>query len=154
MASTTSWRWKRCAAPPGRPVPVPELLIAVAGALRPGGQLVLVDMVATARLDPGDPMVRSWAEVEGRTPDLPTEAGLSAALAQLGFDVRVAEDISTRHMRLAVQGWKRLVRTLSEARPDRLRAAAVVAEAEVWMRRLKLIHTGQVRMVRWNAIGR
>lgn len=139
---------------PWRPVPVPELLIALAGALRPGGQLVLVDLVATARLDPEDPMVRSWAEVEGRVPDLPTEAGLSAALARLGFDVRVVEDLSARHMRLAVQGWKRLVRTLSATRPDRLRAAAVVAEAEVWTRRLKLIHAGQVRLVRWHAIGR
>ena len=79
---------------PGRPVPVAELLVALAGALRPGGQFVMVDMVATVRLDPADPMVRSWTEVEGRTPDLPTEAALSAALAELGFDVRVTEDIT------------------------------------------------------------
>jgi hypothetical protein len=138
---------------PGHPVPVPELLLALAGALRPGGQLMMVDLVATVRLDPNDPVVRSWAEVEGRTPDLPTEAGLSAALTELGFDVRVTEDISTRHMRLAVQGWKRLLRNLSETRPERLRAAAAVAEAEVWMRRLKLMRTGQIRLVRWHVIG-
>jgi hypothetical protein len=139
---------------PGRPVPVPELLMALAGALRPGGQLVLVELVSTVRLDPHDPLVRSWAEVEGRSPDMPSEAGLTAALTQLGFDVRVVEDISARHMRMAVQGWKRLVRTLAASRPDRLRAAAVVAEAEVWMRRLQMIHAGQVRLVRWHVIGR
>ena len=138
---------------PGRPVPVPELLMALAGALRPGGQLVMVDVVATARLDTEDPMVQSWTEVEGRTPDLLTECALSAALAELGFDVRVTEDITSRHMRLAVQGWKRLVRDLAAVRPDRLRAAAVVAEAEVWMRRLKLMHAGQIRLVRWHAMG-
>jgi len=139
---------------PGRPVPVADLLLALAGALRPGGHLVLVDVVATGRLDPADPMVRSWAEAEGRAPNLPTEAALTAALAELRFDVRVTEDISARHMRLAVQGWKRLVRDLAAAHPDRPRAAAVVAEAEVWMRRLKLMHAGQVRLVRWDAIGR
>jgi phosphoethanolamine N-methyltransferase len=139
---------------PGRPVPVADLLLALAGALRPGGHLVLVDVVATGRLDPADPLVRSWAEVEGRAPNLPTEAALTAALTELHFDVRVTEDISARHMRLAVQGWKRLVRDLSAAHPDRSRAAAVVAEAEVWMRRLKLMHAGQVRLVRWDAIGR
>lgn len=139
---------------PGRPVPVADLLLALAGALRPGGHLVLVDVVATGRLDAADPMVRSWAEAEGRVPNLPTEAALTAALAELRFDVRVTEDISARHMRLAVQGWKRLVRDLSVAHPDRPRAAAVVAEAEVWMRRLKLMHAGQVRLVRWDAIGR
>jgi len=30
----------------------------------------------------------------------------------------------------------------------------VVAEAEVWMRRLKLMQAGQVRLVRLDAIGR
>lgn len=139
---------------PGRPVPVADLLLALAGALRPGGHLVLVDVVATGRLDPADPMVRSWAEAEGRAPNLPTEAALTAALTELRFDVRVTEDISARHMRLAAQGWQRLVRDLAAAYPDRPRAAAVVAEAEVWMRRLKLMHAGQVRLVRWDAIGR
>ena len=139
---------------PGRPVPVAELLLALAGALRPGGHLVLVDLVATGRLDAADPMVRSWAEVEGRTPDLPTEAGLTAALTELRFDVRVTEDITARHKRLAVQGWNRLVRSLAAAHPDPPRAAAVVAEAEVWIRRLKLMHAGQIRLVRWDAIGR
>ena len=139
---------------PGQPVSLAELLLALAGALRSGGHLVLVDVVATARLDPDNPMLRAWAEAEGRTPDLPTEAALSAALAELGFDVRVTEDISVRHMRLAVQGWKRLVRDLAANHPDPVRAAAVVAEAEVWLRRLKLMHAGQVRLVRWDAIGR
>ena len=53
---------------PGQPVSMAELLVALAGALRPGGPLVLVDLVATGRLDPTDPVVRAWAEVEGRTP--------------------------------------------------------------------------------------
>jgi phosphoethanolamine N-methyltransferase len=139
---------------PGRPVPVPELLLALAGALRPGGHLVLVDMVATGALDQNDPLVRHWAEVEGRTRQLPTEAALTAALAELRFDVRIAEDISARHMRLAVQGWKALVHGLVGAHPERAHAAAMVAEAEVWMRRLRLMHSGHVRLMRWDAIGR
>jgi hypothetical protein len=65
----------------------------------------------------------------------------------------VAEDISARHMRLAVQGWKGLVRNLAAVHPDLTQAKAVVAEAEVWARRLKLMHAGQVRLVRWDAIG-
>ena len=139
---------------PGRRVKAAQLLVALAGALRPGGHIVLVDVVATARLDAGNAMLRAWAEAEGRTPALLTEAALSTALAELGFDVRVTEDISPRHMRLAAQGWKRLVHDLAANRPDPRRAAALVAEAEVWMRRLRLMHAGQVRLVRWDAIGR
>lgn len=139
---------------PGRPVPVAELLLALAGALQPHGQLVLVDLVAAQPLDPRDPVLSAWATAEGRTPDLPTEAAMSAALQELGFDLRVVEDLSARQIRLAVQGWRRLVRTLAASRPERPRAAAVVAEAEVWLRRLRLMHSGQVRLVRWHGIGR
>ncbi len=139
---------------PGRPVTVPELLVALAGALRPGGHLVLVDLVAAGPLDQNDPLVREWAEAEGRSRDMPTEAALTAALAELDFDVRIAEDISARHMRLAVHGWKTLVHGLGGSHPERAYAAALVAEAEVWMRRLRLMHSGKVRMARWDAIGR
>jgi phosphoethanolamine N-methyltransferase len=139
---------------PGRPVAASQLLLALAGALRPHGHLVLVDVIATPRLDPGDPAFAAWAEVEGRPSAPPTEAALTAALAELGFDVRVTEDISARHMRLAAQGWKRLVRELALQRPVPSRAAAVVAEAEVWLRRLRLMHAGQLRLVRWDAVAR
>ncbi len=139
---------------PGKPVTLPELLVALAGALRPGGHLVLADLVATRPLDHRDAEVRAWAEAEGRNCDMPSEAALAAALAELGFDVRIAEDISARHMRLAVHGWKSLVRSLAGSRPGRSFAAALVAEAEVWTRRLRLMHSGQVRLLRWDAIGR
>jgi phosphoethanolamine N-methyltransferase len=139
---------------PGRPVPVADLLLALAGALRPGGHLVLVDVVASARLDASRPEVAAWSRAEWREPDPPTEAALTAALGQLGFDVRVTEDLSARHMRLAVQGWNHALRLLTERRPDALHAAALVAEAEVWMRRMRLMHAGQLRLVRWDAIGR
>ena len=139
---------------PGRPLQTSVLLPALAGALRPGGHLVLVDVVATDRLDPADPLLAAWADTEGRAGSLPTQAALSAALVGLGFDVRVTEDISARHMRLAAQGWQRIVREAAVARPDHERAAALVAEAEVWMRRLRLMHSGQIRFVRWDAICR
>jgi hypothetical protein len=138
---------------PGRTVPVADLLMALAGALRPGGHLVLVDVVAAARLDVSRPEVAAWARAEWREPDPPTEAALTAALGQLGFDVRVTEDLSARHMRMVVQSWNRALGVISEHRPAPLHAAALVAEAEVWMRRMRLIHAGQLRVVRWDAIG-
>jgi cyclopropane fatty-acyl-phospholipid synthase-like methyltransferase len=134
-------------------VAVADLLMALAGALRPGGHLVLVDVVASARLDAERPEVAAWSRAEWRQPDPPTEAAMTTALVQLGFDVRVTEDMSGRHMRMVVQAWKESLKRMKEHRPDRLRAAALVAEAEVWMRRLRLMHAGQLRLVRWDAIG-
>jgi cyclopropane fatty-acyl-phospholipid synthase-like methyltransferase len=139
---------------PGRTVPVADLLMALAGALRPGGHLVLVDVVAAARLDASRPEVMAWSRAEWREPNPPTAKALTAALGQLGFDIRVTEDLSARHMHMVAQSWSRVLEVLSAHRPDRLHAAALVAEAEVWMRRMRLMHAGQLRLVRWDAIGR
>jgi hypothetical protein len=109
----------------------PEALIeAAAGAIRPGGQIGVVQTVAT----PGD------------------DAGIVAALVDAGCDVRVIEDESARHARLAMQGWKHLVRTLRNARPSPAEAAALVAEAAWWLYRLRAIRDGRTRVMRWGAI--
>jgi cyclopropane fatty-acyl-phospholipid synthase-like methyltransferase len=133
----------------------PEAVLpAIAAAVKPGGQIMLLDLVAPRRLDPADPAVAAWCRVERRSADLPTADGVTAGLTGLGFDVRVVEDLSSRHIRLAVIGWKRLLRVMREQKPDAVHAATIVAEAELWTRRLRLVHSGQVRLVRWHAIGR
>lgn len=128
------------------------VLAAIAAGLKPHGQLVLVETVAPVPLDPGDAAALAWCRMEGRVPVLPSEEAITRMLGRLGFEVRVVEDMSARHMKLAVLGWKRLVRMLGADRPDRARAAAVVDEAELWMRRIRLMHAGRIRLLRWHAI--
>ncbi|CAH2604815.1 conserved protein of unknown function [Rhodovastum atsumiense] len=138
---------------PDRPVVLQALLADLAGALRPGGQLVLVELVAGERRDPADSRLAEWARSEGRSPGLVTAAGLTTALAGVGFDVRVVEDISVRHRRLAIEGWVSLLRGLAQDRPAPARAAATVAEAEIWLQRLRLMQAGHLRLMRWHALG-
>jgi len=136
----------------GKPEPV---LAAVADALKPGGQLVLVELVADVPLDPSDPSIRRWAHLERRIPDtLPTETAITRVLGRLGFDVRVTEDVSARHMREALLGWKAAVREMEDSRPARHTASVFVNEAELWLLRMRLFRRGQLRLVRWHAIGR
>ena len=127
------------------------VLSAMAGALKPAGHLVLVETVADKALDRNDPAIAAWTRLEGRSPALPTAAGITHALGRLGFDVRVTEDISARQMKLAVLGWKALLRGMS-GKPSHDRAAAIVTEAELWTRRIRLMHQGQIRLLRWHAI--
>ena len=87
-------------------------------------------------------MVASWDEWVGRT------------LERLGFEVRVAEDISARHMRQVVGGWRRLLRDLKADRPDVAHAVPLVAEAELWLRRVRLMRAGRLRRMRWLAVDR
>lgn len=136
----------------GKPEPT---LAAVADALKPGGQLVLVELVADVPLDPSDPSIRRWAHLERRKPDtLPTETAITRVLGRLGFDIRVTEDVSARHMREALLGWKVAVRAMEDSRPSRHTAAVFVNEAELWLLRMRLFRRGQLRLVRWHAIGR
>lgn len=128
------------------------VLVAVFRALAPGGQLVLVDLVADTPLDPHDPAVRSWCALEERPSTIPSERAITGALGRLGFDVRVAEDISLRHMQQALRGWHQMLRGMQANRPGPSAARLIVQEAELWLRRLSLMRARQVRLVRWHAI--
>ena len=133
--------------------PRPEdTVAAMCAAVRPGGQIGIVETIAPQPLAAHDPLVAAWSRLERR--DLPV-AGVDwvmRPLARLGWEVRVNEDVSARHVRLAVTGWKRLVREMRQERPPPRRAAAVVTEAELWLRRIQLLRSGQLRVMRWLAI--
>jgi SAM-dependent methyltransferase len=129
-------------------------LSAIARALKPAGHLMMIELVADTPLDPTNPLVASWAHLERRDPAaLPTEVGITRILGRLGFDVRVAEDVSDRHTHQALIGWRGAVRGMEDRPPTRREAMRNVQEAELWMLRLRLLQQGSLRLVRWHAIG-
>jgi SAM-dependent methyltransferase len=131
-----------------------RVLSAVARALKPSGHLAMTELVADTPLDPGNPVVAGWAHLERRNPKaLPTEVTITRILGRLGFDVRVCEDVSERHVSHAMSGWRSLVRLMEDAPPTRREAMSSVQEAELWLLRLRLFETGALRLVRWHAIG-
>ena len=103
------------------------LLTAAVQAVKPGGQVAVVQLVEAA-------------------------GAVTALLAAAGCDVRVVEDESARHGRLALQGWKQLVRQLQASRPGPAEASALVAEAAYWLHRLRGLREGRSRLMRWGAI--
>jgi hypothetical protein len=131
-----------------------QVLTAIARALKPSGHLMMIELVANAPLDPTNPVVAAWAHLESRDPRaMPTEVGITRILGRLGYDVRVAEDVSARRIHQALIGWRSTVRTMERVKPSRRAAMRSVQEAELWMLRLRLLQTGSLRLVRWHAIG-
>jgi SAM-dependent methyltransferase len=128
------------------------VLVAMFQALRPGGELMMVDLVADQPLDPLDEAVLAWSRLEGRPPVVPSQRGITAALGRLGFDVRVTEDISLRHMQQALHGWHGVIRGMRDRKPSPAVAAVLLREAELWLRRISLIRAKRIRLVRWDAI--
>jgi SAM-dependent methyltransferase len=132
--------------------PSGPLLAGLFQALRPGGQLVMVDLVAEQPLDPRDAEVVAWCRLEGRPPVVPSQRAINGALGRLGFDVRVTEDISLRHMQQALHGWHNMIRGMHSKKPAPAMAMVVVREAELWLRRLSLMRAHLIRLMRWHAI--
>lgn len=131
------------------------ILDGLARALRHGGQLVMTELTADTPLNVNDPTVARWAALERRDPfTLVSGLAITRMLARVGLDVRVAEDVSARHLEQAMLGWRVLLRDLEGARPPRQEAAQMVAEAELWLLRRRLMRDGRLRMMRWHAMSR
>jgi protein-L-isoaspartate O-methyltransferase len=93
------------------------ILDGLARALKPSGQLVMTDLVADEKLDPAHPGLARWAALERRDPaGLQASAAVTSMLGRVGMDVRIAEDISERHIGQVVQGWRTIVRGLRGTR--------------------------------------
>ena len=122
------------------------VLAAIAAAVRPGGQLILLQTIADLPLHPAEAGLAG-----GEAPDLPTEASITRMLGRLGFEVRAMEDLSERQAHLAVLGWRDAVRRLNKDRPPPPLAALLMQEAEAWSQRLDLFRLGRLRLLRWHA---
>jgi hypothetical protein len=83
---------------------------------------------------------------------VPSQRAINGALGRLGFDVRVTEDISLRHMQQALHGWHNMIRGMHSKKPAPAMAMVVVREAELWLRRLSLMRAHRIRLMRWHAI--
>jgi SAM-dependent methyltransferase len=130
------------------------VLAAISAALKPGGQLMMTELVADGPLNASDALVAQWARLERRDPQaLPTEIAITRVLGRQGYDVRIVEDVSQRFMHQGIMGWRRMVRALQDDKPDRRKAKLVVHEAEIWLIKLRLFREGRLRLVRWHAIG-
>jgi cyclopropane fatty-acyl-phospholipid synthase-like methyltransferase len=131
-----------------------DTLAAMALAVRPGGQIALLQTVAPAPLEPREPSVAAWLRLDPQACPPPSPAVVGRTLARLGFEVRVAEDLSARHVHLAIGGWREALRAFDRERPDPPQAAALVAEAERWLRRIQLLREGRLKLMRWFAMDR
>jgi protein-L-isoaspartate O-methyltransferase len=140
---------------PLRGAPSVPFLTACTEALRPAGQFVMAELVADQQLDRGDEQLAAWARLEPtRGLDFPTEREITRSLSRLGFHVRVAEDITERHIHLCLLGWRVLVRELKRDNLPVSHAYWMLREAELWQTRIKLMQQGKLRLVRWHAQGR
>ena len=125
------------------------LAAALAAALKPGAQLVLVETVTAA----AGPALDRWLALEERIAPPPGQAAVEAALLAAGFTLHVTEQLGTCQARAATEAWLRLLAGMREAgRPTAgAEAACLVTEAEAWLLRQRLVGAGAIAVLRWHA---
>ena len=110
----------------------------------------MVDLVACD--PPHDVTDARWLAAEGRDAAPPAEDAVPTAMERAGFAIHVVEDAGARHRQAVIEGWRNLLQALQDGdRPDPPAAAALVAEAEAWLLRLRLLKEGRLRLLRWHA---
>ena len=133
-----------------RPAPVLESL---AGALSANSQIVLTELVAETPPSVQDREFAAWCRLDNRLPELPKAQEVTDAFQALGYQVRVTEDMSDRHVTQTLSGWREAVRAMAAGpRPAAHTAAAFVTEAELWLLRIRLMRRLGVKLMRWHAI--
>jgi SAM-dependent methyltransferase len=131
--------------------PVEPVLSQIVDALRPAGQVILLDYVASAGFDPATRDARAWLAHENRTDPPPNAPDLARSLVRLGLHLRESEDLSHLHARLAVYDWRRLLGDINGA-PAPPSAQTLLAEANGWALRARLLREGGLRLIRWHGV--
>ncbi len=128
------------------------VLQVLTDALKVDGELCFTDYVVPSA--GGSPHLEEWREREPIGAHPWTVAEYSSALGKLGYDLRVAEDMTDRHCQLIRDGWRHLVESMApgSVTPELMRL--IVREAEVWGRREALLRRGDIRHYRFFAIKR
>ncbi len=126
------------------------LLDEVYRILKPDGQLIFTDFVL-----PGagteSAKLEAWCAAETPTPMPWSEEQTVEKLRSLSLDVRLAEDVTATLRGLVMGGWKRLMQILSDGDFDESLLPAVLAEVELWARRMALFDSHEMRCYRFYA---
>lgn len=124
----------------------------IAVGLKPSGQMLLIEFMPGEKAD--SRALESWATQEPERPHLISGPKMAELIRGHDLDLRVVQDVSADYRKMVMMGFARFLGTLTrkELEEDRALGRALLKEAEMWMRRLALIDTGVLRVVRFHAI--
>ncbi len=129
-----------------------EAFGALGAGLKSHGALLMTDYVMT-HSSGGGRVIGAWRSGEPQVPRPWTIAQTVERLKRLGFELQAAQDISAAYRREVLSAWSRFAATLRQRKGAPLARDAVIAEGELWTRRIDALDTGDLRLYRFHAIG-
>lgn len=126
------------------------LMDAIEMALKPRGQLLFTDYVLVPGTG-GGKALQAFYDQEPVEPHLVTLVSVEEEMAQRNLDLRIAEDITDAHKSAIIAGIAALKDHLEHYRVDDATREAVLAEVELWARRMAALDDG-LRLYRFYAL--
>jgi cyclopropane fatty-acyl-phospholipid synthase-like methyltransferase len=130
--------------------------------LKPRGQIVITDFVLTEKPKSSNPMaldalgsaMKAWRKTEPVPPVPWTLGQFESTLEEIGFDIRITEDVSRRFKQQVTTAWDTLVQQVDLKSLHKSHLLTIVQEAELWMRRVAAIDEGKLKAYRFHAISK
>lgn len=113
--------------------------------LKDQGQILLTDYVLA---EPGrsSPALDAWPKSEPIAPSPWALEDYVKAFTDLKLDIRVTEDITEDTRKLITQDWAHYMANVNHDGLDNASISAMVDEAELWTRRVKLLESGDLKV--------
>ena len=130
-----------------------KLLVKLERALKTRGQIVVTDFVRGDAVADTDARLMGLEGLDGAKNVFWAEADYVRRFRELNFDLRVNEDMTVNYRRMVMEGWVSFTQGGGEkAANARNFPDAVVAEVELWTRRMAAMDSGAMRVMRFYAI--
>jgi len=125
-----------------------DIFEAMYNCLRVDGQLLITDYLATSPKASGE-AIEQWVAQEPIRPNLWSLEQTRGFISDLGFEVRITEDITPTVRRQILAGLGAFTSKMDpKVRTPRGWGPAVLAEVEMWANRIKVLESGDVAVFR------
>ncbi|MGO1118226.1 methyltransferase domain-containing protein [Rhodovibrionaceae bacterium A322] len=130
-----------------------KLFKSIAGSLKSQGHFMFTDFVVEEGVEHAE-QIEEWTASEQRKLYPWSLSNYEHLMRDVGFDVRVMEDISSTYAPKVVAGFKNFISHSRECVSNKKLAEILVNEVELWTRRSAIMEKGAIKLYRFYVIGR
>jgi SAM-dependent methyltransferase len=127
-----------------------DILSSLQKGLKSRGQLSMTDFVLGQGIAPNDSRLRA---MQATPIDLWRADQYEQRLGEVNLDLRITEDITDNYRKMILQGWMHFAQgDATSLATAKAHPGAVIAELNLWTKRLEALEQGLMRVVRFYAI--
>ena len=128
-----------------------SILTGIKECTKKPGHLVFTDYLL-AEGGGNDAALAGWRSREPSVPEPWPVSKMLSVLGSLGFDVRIADDITDKHVHEIVTAWDQVSSALNRQKTDAVTAQLLMDEGDLWLHRVAAMQSGGLRLYRFHAL--